>query len=67
MEGKTHLLLEGVVAVSLSRLDKLDSNLMQLVEVIGSVGNLIELDVEKLEILLDRLLEFALPKPKFQT
>jgi hypothetical protein len=36
---------------------------VKLVKVIGGVGNLVELDVEKLKVLLDRLLEFALHPP----
>jgi hypothetical protein len=55
--------LRRVITVSLSGLDKLNSDLVKLVKVIGGVGNLVELDVEKLKVLLDRLLEFALHPP----
>jgi hypothetical protein len=55
--------LRRVITVSLSGLDKLNSDLVKLVKVVGGVGNLVELDVEKLKVLLDRLLEFALHPP----
>ena len=56
----TNLLLKSIITVGVSLLDESNGDLVKLVEVIRSVGDGVELDVQELEILLDRLLELGL-------
>lgn len=55
-----HLLLLGVVRVRLSSVDHLESEFVELIEVIGRMGDPVAMDIKQRKVLEDGLLEFGL-------
>jgi len=60
----THLCLFGVIGICHSRLDHLDCQFVDLVEVIRCMGDFIPLDVQEMKILENRLLKLSLAAEK---
>ena len=56
----THLLLLGVVRICLSCVDHLEGKFVELIEVIGRMGDPVAMDVKQRKVLEDSLLEFGL-------
>ncbi len=51
----------GIVGISFTRLDDLDSEAIQVIKVVRSVGNDVSFDVKKGKVFQDGILELSLP------